>query len=309
MKRLTLLITACLLCGLAVSAQSNTFAILHHGGEQVLYDGDNLQTVLEIAQEGDTIFLSEGFFPSVTINKKITLRGSGQKTHISGHLNIKIISNDLKLNAAVAEGMIVDGHLTVDCNVDGLHIKHCSFKSGTFYGTLTNVLIDRCQFKDVLNIPKESDTFICSYSSIESLKGVSLSDNKATFINCDVTYGYWDTTAGRFVNCRLKDYQNNSAIQASLLINTLICSSKISFGSSSTYYNCYEYSDYDNFWLGETELLTNEFMGTDGYVVGKWSGKQPYTDCVPLVPKVQTGIVKVSSDQKKLEVNISMSPN
>lgn len=293
------LLTACLFM-LAVGAQAanDARAILHHDKKPVaIYDADKLAEAISAAVEGDTIYLSAGAFPTITLDKAITIKGAGATTDIAEGVSINI-ANKPTLNAALLDAVEVLGNVVVNSEINGFTIKSVDCESVVFNTNCPKALIDRCDIMEFKTTDVMKDIYLRN-CYIEKLTNEKWIYNKCTFVNCNI----WECGAGRFINCQIR---GGSDIQSSIFSYCMLNSSYLSIGSSSYIENCKNVEMYYSFKTAE-ECIANGWLGNDGTPIGMYGGKTPYT-LSPSGPKETSSSVKVDDKEKKLNVTITVSP-
>ena len=141
------LLTACLfMLAVAANAANDGKAILHHDKKPTaIYDADKLSDALSAAVAGDTIYLSEGTFPTFSLEKAITIKGAGTNTKISNGVTIDIASTPT-LSSALLEAVEVNGPVSVKSDMTNFLIKMVKTTELSFDNALNipNALVDRC---------------------------------------------------------------------------------------------------------------------------------------------------------------------
>ena len=309
-----------MMTAIGANAQISKVA-LQHRGEVTLYDTDQIQIAIDNSVDGDTIFLNEGQFPGFTVNKKIAVIGKGNgQTIVTGNITIAI-PNSPTLTARVLDGLNLYSYtITVSNAVNSLVIRKCQFNNISFSGVVDKALIDRCECYyitlssnvvglDVVNsyihyylsgtaytpsAVKVANSNIGSSISGISTTGHSNSETNLTFINCIIdNYRY---------------YAPNSSYRTN-----------INYGTNCNYANCIVRTNdrgiYQNCWSDYTtvrgytkdQLVRDGYLGTDGTVVGELGGPTPYT-LVSTAPKITDYTLNVDTGEKKLNVNVKVTP-
>ena len=96
--------TMLLMLAVSIAAIANNKIIVQNTGKVNVYD--DIATAMTNAVAGDTLYLSDGSYDAVTINKLVYLRGTG-KTTIAGSLTIEIAGNPTPTDALI-EGLIIE---------------------------------------------------------------------------------------------------------------------------------------------------------------------------------------------------------
>ncbi len=338
MKRYFLLIISAMMFSIAGYSLPNASVLLQHKGNVIVYHMDSLQAALRDAVDGDTLFLSEGKYSDITINKKITLRGEGSKTIVK---SIRIeIPDTVTLTSTLLEGLNIcasDGqrNIVVAKSVNGLTIKQCYFESIDFYGIFRDVLIDRCLCNGSFKFPnKEKNSvksMIVKNTRISELYPLDITTKDISFINCDIKrfYYFWHSYAsdfrGSLINCIVGDGSTQTPLQYCTLINTLLDDFPIR--NTANDQNCYiiKIGDFDELFeyygiagdsgmgissfrciYSDEELLEKGYIGNDGTIVGSNGGTTPYTLDLA-VPYVKASDIKLDSERRVLNVKLTIS--
>ena len=339
-RLLVMLLAAMLLGSVRVGAVTVNKALLQHNGQVTLFDGSNMQAAVDAAQDGDTIFLTLGTFNPFTINKKVTIRGTGETSIINGDVTINIPYSPT-LDSPLLESLAVSGNVTVSSSLSNFQLRKCkisgycylgggqngdinggtiekcqigyvrfqsSVNNSTYYGNVDDFYFDRCNITNTLELRSniKSMTVMNSFVSILSSSG-SMSNN-TTFVNCNINRLNCNYLSATFINSILYNYSNYSTINSSVLLNSLVNRSYLSIGSSSVAQNCYLVSNPST---STTDLQYNGYLGTDGTIVGPYGGSTPYSDVdmfKPLVPTVTSSDIKLDNENKVLNVKLTVSP-
>ena len=91
-------------------------------------------------------------------------------------------------------------------------------------------------------------------------------------------------------------------LYSSVLLNSCCYNGRI--GSSSVTQNCYPEVNLES---DASYLQSQGYLGTDGTIVGIYGGETPYT-LEPTVPKVTDSNLQLDMENKKLNVNLTVSP-
>lgn len=306
MKRI-LSIAICLLASIVLAhAESTSKCLLQHQGTVQLFDADKIANAITAAVDGDTIYLTAGEFPGFTINKKITVRGAGQDTKITGSVSINI-SGTPTLTQTVLEGVNLGAKnqdISLESAMKGVKIKQCSMYRLYTSANNSDVIIDRCNISNELVY----STYIKSMSVVNSSVSIGRSSSSTTniinFINCDVWFDYPTNVAGTFINCAIRTNNTNSSISNCAFVNCLFRWSAAGyFNSTTSAQQCYY--DASCSWDAATfEELG--YLGNDGRVVGYMGGVTPFTLDLA-VPKVTESQISLDPDTRVLNVNIKVS--
>lgn len=306
MKRTIFLILCMMSITMPMMAVSTAKCLLQHKGSGKVYDASDIETALKNAVDGDTIFLTEGTYPGFTVNKKITVRGSGQQTKVTGNISISIPGTPT-LTQTVLEGFMAKD-VTLDAPMNGLKIKQCKIDNLKTNANNDDVVIDRCN----ISLDLRFSTFIKGMTLNNSYvcigRNTSSTDCPINFIHCYVLAYYVDKCTGTFINCIVNgnDRYSTKSYYYCNFVNSLLCGSYRSCDSSTCYLqNCYENSE--TTWSKNT-LENKGYLGNDNTVVGYYGGVTPYT-LVLAVPKVTESTIVLDSEKKTLNVSLKVTAN
>ena len=310
MKRLFVSMLAVLLVSLTASAITINKALLQHNDQVTLFDGDKIQDAVNAAVDGDIIYLTLGTFKPFDVTKKITIRGTGETSVIDGNVNISI-PGSAKLTSPVLEALAVSGTVNIGAQVDDIIIRKCKITNFTIGAQIDGAVIDRCYITEYLTLSSYIKSMTVVNSKLSRVQANSEATQNTTFVNCNMSIitGCFSATIinsiiyATYSNSLSSSY--NSSLSSSVVLNTLYGSNYCSFASSSVLQNCYPYSSSIN--LTKEQLQSNDYLGTDGTVVGIYGGDTPYT-LEPSVPKVTSSALQLDMEQKKLNVKLTVSP-
>lgn len=318
MKKILFTLVCLLGMSVAANAASKSDIVLQHGSNITVFNAEDFPAAMETAVDGDVIFLGEGSYPGFGITKKITIQGVGQASVITGNVEINI-PNEPVLTAPLLQFLKISGEVNVNQETTGLGIKQCAINGIVFYQKTHDAYIDRCivthefmidkTYSETITINGEGGTFTYPYvkeltvtnSLVYNVVGTYYLTN-VTFVNCyirhhDVFYG---NTFGTVINSILA---NGTHLNNTKLINSYIYGFTLASGSTAT--NCYNGDktlDYDS-----EEIVTNNYLGNDGTIVGPLGGTTPYT-LVPDVPQVTVSNFKVDHQKQELNVTLTATP-
>lgn len=326
MKKILLTLTCVFGLSMTASAVQNSAVMLQHKGNITTYEPEQVNDAIADAVDGDVIYLTAGDFPGFTINKQISVKGSGMKTMINGSLIVE--------NPNVALNNVFIGYMEIQygyikSKVNNLNISQCRFIRGLWFEGITeNSLIDRCYFTfpggdGGLNISKEyeetvtingiSNTSWKPYvkglsvinSEVNSVTGIIDTYIDVSFINCLIGGQHGVALLGTtIVNSIIKGvYSYRADLRKATVINSSY-SEYTSFDSDCILTNCYDVNIED---YTSDDIATNGYLGNDGTVIGPMGGNTPYT-LEPTVPHVTKADMKVDTKQQLLNVTLTVSP-
>lgn len=319
MKRIVMVFVCFALVSMTVKAQTAKVA-LQHNGNVTLYDSDKLADALTASVDGDTLYLNEGTFAGdITITKKVCIIGSGKNTILTGAVKISIPGTPTLTSHLLDALYLNNTGITVTLPLKGLKIRKCQFYGLNFNALTEDVTIDRCYSKG-----NDTKSFLLS----SNIKKMNVINSKVWYLQGDAEYA----GDANFINCNIYLLYNYSSRCRATYMNCIVRSWNYigsNYDSTTTYVNClcgksnYDNSVNQNCWnynnnsildgntdcsLSDDQLRSNNYLGTDGTVVGITGGTTPFT-LVPAVPKVSDYTIKVDTQTKKLNVNIKVTAN
>lgn len=322
---------ACLLgIGMAASAFNNSAVVLLHNGNATTYEANQINDAMEAAQDGDVVMLSEGTYPAFDIKKKITVKGTGEMTVISGDINIDIPGTPV-LTANLLEFVKAEKRVNIKAPIKGLRIKQCTLNYVDFLANTYESYIDRChitRYLDVSRIYQETITIDGVTHTFNSphVKGLTITNSDIYWAcgtaNSNIPTMEQNTT---FINCYFKNLQHSGGIIINSIINhrgaeggpSTIYNTKLintfyylgrfegDIDSNCELINCYNSDtalDYTT-----ADLASLGYLGNDGTIIGPMGGNTPYT-LAPAVPTVTESSMKVDTDKQQLQVTLTVSP-
>ena len=316
MKKLFLSFVAVLMVSMTANAITINKALLQHNGEVTLFDGNNIQDAVNAAVDGDTIYLTLGTFKPFTINKKITVRGTGETSIIDGNVTIDI-PNQQTLTSPVLEALAVSGTVNVSSAVNDMILRKCKIANMTFGANVDGAVIDRCYITNWLTLSSYINGMTVVNTKLNRVEANSGASNNTTFLNCNFYQLYPNNFSGTIINSIIQgpysasQYTLFSTIVLNSVINTAAngygYSNYFKIGSSSVTQNCYNVSNSNYVSSSCTCSPSSSFVGTDGTIVGIYGGDTPYT-LNPSVPKVTSSDLDLDNENKVLNVTLTVSP-
>lgn len=318
MKKILLTIVGMFAMNMSSFALSTTTVLLYHGESVTTYAAEDIAQAMDASVDGDVIVLNEGSYPGFDITKKITVKGAGEKTLITGVVNIDI-SGVPTLTANLLEYMTFQKEVNVKAAITGMKVVQCYCQTNFFL--LANVydsLIDRCFLQRLVvnyNYDNSSakplsvrNSIVRTYSGADSNLRGSSSQN-VSFVNC-IFYSAMDSM-GSVINCILNKAAATSvygSISATVFVNSYIQNNgTISINTTTcTETACYHGDaelKYDS-----DDISANSYYGNDNTIIGPLGGSTPYT-LVPSVPHVTDASLKVDLKKQELNATLTVSPN
>lgn len=339
MKKIALFLIGLLFASVQTFADTRAQALLLHNGQGKSFEADQLQQAINEAVAGDTIYLSEGSYDisdTLTIDKIVSIIGTGQTTKLRGSINISIAESP-QSNNCVLNGMRITGDVIVSKEMNGLNINK-AWIGGYFYATayLRNAELSNCYIMGFVPT-EEIKSSICTNCIIYYL-GTYNSNQKSNsrgndlaFVNCNIakvdinSFQYINDVT--FVNSVLAEYRSmrssisGNAIGDNTFINCLMKTVPTSsFGDITEH--CYaesglsisqdSYNDmFPTFTISKTPisieaLIEKGYFGNDGTAVGVEGGSTPYTLQADGI-RVKESILRVDPETRQLNVTLKVA--
>lgn len=339
MKRYSILLITLMLTIIQMVAQ-NTLPkgtiTLSHQGKETDFTYNAMTKVMDAAVDGDTVFLSTGYFQGdFVITKKLTFIGLGADYDND---QINCTSYDGKIVINLPENTTLSTRL-----FDGIHFYDYRGSSGiTFNSAIDNVIFRKCRWgaSDFWQFRAEVKNLIVDRCLCNLWQNSSEMLTKLTVRNSDITSYYFSNYeipgARIFYNCNINVYNwgGNEYVYSLLkytyinciiyndgylanpeddsyspiLINCLYYKNEKYDGTKNcSLQNCYAYTSEKSslYNLTKEDLLKNNYIGNDGTVVGYYGGKNPYTLSI-ISPTIQNK-VHLDKDKKQIQFNIKIT--
>ena len=311
---------------------------LQHNGKIVGFfsnsDGTCLTEAFEHAEEGDTLFLSQGDYYLPIIDKAITIIGVGAsecaiRENFALREPIKI---QAKTNSTISQINLEDISLddvSVGPNyssedigkIENINIKKSILRRGLSAGG----------HDDLGNLTFESSKLIGS-TNVYTLKNL-------IFRNCDISYissAGSKTTLPKYLNCDIVNYKGDKALcinciigqvgkgvtdyleTGHILINTLYhkienydptknCIQQDCYATEEAIAsNVDEWGSNNKLIITEEQLRQNNYLGTDGTIIGKSGGARPFNLDMH-IPIVTKNNFSIDQNNKKASINVSVT--
>ena len=245
MKRFTIFITLLVMSIMQMAAQETSFKgtiTLSHQGKTTDFAYNQMANVMEAAVDGDTIYLSPGYFEGdFVIDKKVAFIGSGADTD-NGWQNCTHYDDNNKIIIKLPENTKLSARLFEGINFGSMNfiyqtpIENVVFKKCMVYGynlsieaSIISILFDRCYINGsnycTSNV-KKAISRNCQISDLNIENFYGNEENTWQFINCTIdpsTYSYNDENGiyhyycpiyrGSFVNCIIDNDENRDEIR------------------------------------------------------------------------------------------------
>lgn len=306
MKKILFSVVCLVMVGMQSVQAQVAIAALHHNDSVKIYSAAKIQTAIDAAMAGDTIYLSEGIFGGFTVTKPIVIIGAGQTTSISSNVSIGKSGQTLE-DGLLLSGLNIIQDIYLYGYVSGVKISQCNI-AGTCYfnsnsaGSFDNIEIIMSQIKKLsLNSTYVKGLTVVA-SKISTVSGQGAAEGSVTFLNCNISSV--DPTSNvnynNYMNCIIGT-TNHGVFQ-----NCLYCK----LASYPVLYNCYQNSDFTldddlNCSLTDEQLKEGGYLGSDGSVVGITGGDVPFTLVMPIV-QVTEHSLEVNQAERKLKISLKL---
>ena len=343
MKRLSILITLLVLSVIQMTAQDTSVKgtiTLFHQGKTADFAYNKMQAAIATAADGDTLYLSAGYFEGdFVLDKKLSFIGQGADisnetlTYYYGKIIVNIPGNTL-LTARMFEAIFFGGSdFSFNSTIGNVVFKKCVwFNKFTFNAEISSMLIDRCRanmwylndYKIKKLIARNSELvmfYLCSLDGATVQCTNCNIDQNGGCADNDCTRRRGDLKGGTYTNCiiinrindKYADYIGNideTDVNMPTLTNCLFYTEDgIDVTKNCNTENCYtvtQSNGIDIEYLTKEELEANNYLGTDGTVVGYLGGKNPYSLRVSQ-PSISSSKVHFDKDNKQIRIKMKVS--
>lgn len=327
MKKILLLVVCFMIvCMLGAKAQSASAIMLMHQGQAKMYSNQQLPTVINEAEAGDTIFLSSGVYSvlsGLTIDKPLSIIGTGQNTIISGDVTVNLDST-ATIDCRLLDGLKLTHSLNIIQNVNTITIRKCWISNVLFMrenaGTL---MVDRCFARSLIPVTGYNGSFSATNSVFYQYGGDESSyqlTGNVELTNCYLHWFYSEDHNGNatFVNSIIANMENSA--QTNMFIN---CGGDGPMGYSShgRFESCYSmiggtgmgsfdtvtyFPTYNSGAFSSENLRSMGYLGTDGTIIGAEGGNTPY-NLTPSLPTVSQSSFSVDNSTRTLNVTLTVT--
>ena len=311
---------------------------LQHNGKIVGFfsnsDGTCLTEAFEHAEEGDTLFLSQGDYYLPIIDKAITIIGVGAsecaiRENFALREPIKI---QAKTNSTISQ-----------INLEGISIDEVSVArnySSEDIGEIENINIKKSILRRGLSAGGHDDLGNLTFESSKLIGSTNVYTLKnLIFRNCDISYissAGSKTTLPKYLNCDIVNYKGDKALcinciigqvgkgvtdyleTGHILINTLYhkienydptknCIQQDCYATEEAIAsNVDEWGSNNKLIITEEQLRQNNYLGTDGTIIGKSGGARPFNLDMH-IPIVTKNNFSIDQNNKKASINVSVT--
>ena len=311
---------------------------LQHNGKIVGFfsnsDGTCLTEAFEHAEEGDTLFLSQGDYYLPIIDKAITIIGVGAsecaiRENFALREPIKI---QAKTNSTISQ-----------INLEGISLDDVSVGpnySSEDIGKIENINIKKSILRRGLSAGGHDDLGNLTFESSKLIGSTNVYTLKnLIFRNCDISYissAGSKTTLPKYLNCDIVNYKGDKALcinciigqvgkgvtdyleTGHILINTLYhkienydpaekCIQQDCYATEEAIAsNVDEWGSNNKLIITEEQLHQNNYLGTDGTIIGKSGGARPFNLDMH-IPIVTKNNFSIDQNNKKASINVSVT--
>ena len=326
MKKI-LLVLACVF-GMSITAFSESVVFLQHGGNITSFKADQINDALAAAVNGDIIYLSEGTYPGFIIDKQISIKGTGQQTHINGDIVIQNADNVTLTGVFI--GYLEMKKISVKTAVNNLRVSQCKIASTEFLAITENAHFEKCNIEELYVGQTYTQTVTVDGSTkkyvLPYIKGLVLTNSicshykqlnterivsNVSFINSYINgfsiggsgNTYYHVLGTTFINSILNSNWSNSWSNIKLINSSVTISDKVNT-SDSEISNRYDEKITD---YSAANITAKGYLGNDGTIIGPFGGSSPYT-LIPTTPRVSESTLAVDPDKKELKLTLKVSP-
>lgn len=306
MKKKILILLTGLVLGLssAWAKGGGGCVILQHAGNETYFEAQDAQAAMDAAVEGDTLYFAEaetGLYPKITMNKKVYIISSGSlfiNLEIPGNPSLdeclfQTYSNRLEINVKsdLQRLYLNDTFLYVYANTENVTVGSLEMDRCLIWGIWYNSGLKKI-------VANNSKIFWNLYSS-----GENDAVESAKFTNCYFELGQLNITNATFNNCILRYDSDSQFTIAGCTFNKCLMNNEdvwvMGEGSSKT--DCYDL-DGDTFSNDKDYLTTNNYLGSDGTVVGEYGGTNPFNVGRTIAP--WASLYNLNKKGNKMSVNL-----
>ena len=306
MKKKILILLTGLVLGLssAWAKGGGGCVILQHAGNETYFEAQDAQAAMDAAVEGDTLYFAEaetGLYPKITMNKKVYIISSG-----SLFINLEIPGNP-SLDECLFQTYSNRLEINVKSDLQRLYLNDTFVyvHANTENVTVGSLEMDRCRIWGIWYnsglkkiVANNSKIFWNLYSS-----GENDAVESAKFTNCYFELGQLNITNATFNNCILRYTGDSQFTIAGCTFNKCLMNNEdvwvMGEGSSKT--DCYDL-DGDTFSNDKDYLTTNNYLGSDGTVVGEYGGTNPFNVGRTIAP--WASLYNLNKKGNKMSVNL-----
>lgn len=284
------------ICGISSVAAQDMVAILIHEGTPTVFKGKTaLQKAVTAANPGDAISLSQGSFNGVTIDKPLTIVGSGigyddTPSTTIGSTTISVADADAEVKI---EALKSTSTLTLSTPAL-VTLQNCDLGTITTSGDFTfDLAANGCKISTLsVNGARLSNCIISGNASNYSngyainCTFIAYPGKDMTFFNCIITTINDPASYSNVIEISSDIYTSwgasnciflQKSIQEWVLNNNRNCQAISGFKAGAYGYSDVDYSMYtDKTWYALTDEYASQWLGSDGTQVGAYGGANPF---------------------------------
>ncbi|MDD6804050.1 MAG: hypothetical protein PUD87_08030 [Prevotellaceae bacterium] len=279
-KKILILLTGLVLGLSSVWAKAvGGCVILQHAGNETYFEAQDAQAAMDAAVEGDTLVFAEaesGSYPAITMNKKVYIISSGYlciDLEIPGNPSLDeclfqtyqhwieiFVKSDLQ-RLYLNDTFVYVHANTENVTVGSLEMDRCLCWGIWYNSGLKKIVANNCLFEN-------------NFYLVGETQGLQ----SATFTNCRFTMSEIPVVNGTFKNSIFNYYSDTPyTMNACTFTNCLMDKDYWVLGEGSTKASCYNLNR-ETFSNDKDYLTSNNYLGSDGTVVGEWGGTNPFKD-------------------------------
>jgi len=319
-------------------ADTRAQALLLHNGQGKSFDADQLQQAVNEAVAGDTICLSAGTFmvgnadsDTLILDKAVSMIGAGEMTILAGNINIAIDGEPSYSNFCI-DGIKLVQSIVISKKMHGLRISKCFMLAIYATDAITGLQMDRCFATTFLPNACIKSAMVTNsiFSWITTAFNLKFNSQGCDlcFNNCNIgqvseraNNNMGEVHEATFTNCIIQSIYRSSSpdeVSNNIYVNCLTAN-KIPSGNvvkdcyveafnvnrNSTNYNFPTFTSSDGE-ITKEWLQTNNYLGTDGTIVGAYGGTTPYT-LTPDGISIKESVLRVDPETRKLNVTLKVA--
>ncbi len=326
-----------------VNAQQAIVALQHHGTTTIFKDANSFADANAAAQNGDTIYLSGGYFNTITITKRLVIYGAGHNPDSTAVTGKTYIYSSLSINkgadSSYIEGLYISGDINFqsDSTINDVIIRRCYFgnlnisgsgikcnnrtliNQNTITGSIDVYDANALIFKNNIllgYVRNATDNILFDHNDffiwVGNYSGPLFVSSNVIYTNniFQVTWGGYNSA---FLSGDNNTYQNNLFANdpSSSWWNNNYINNILNVNSDSIFINHPASSGFSytqNFHLRPTSTAKNG--ATDGTDMGIYGGLPNYTfkeGCVPFNPHIISKTIAPNTDVNgHLNINIKV---
>ena len=305
MKKKILILLTSLVLGLssAWAKDAGGCVILQHAGNETFFEAQDAQAAMDAAVEGDTLVFAEaelGSYPTITMNKKVYIVTS----------RALYIDLDIPGNPSLDECLFISYSdwvsISIKSDIQRLYLSDTFvyIHANTENVTVGSLEMDRCLCWGIWYNSglKKIVANNCLFSDNFYLVGETQGLQSATFTNCRFTMSEIPVVNGTFKNSIFNYYSDTPyTMNACTFTNCLMDKDYWVLGEGSTKASCYDL-DRETFSNDKDYLTSNNYLGSDGTVVGEYGGTNPFNVGRTIAP--WASLYNLNKKGNKMSVNL-----